>query len=251
MYIKEKMTDYRQKYENERTARKLAEKECELLKREIELLKMELKQAGRHRSSQVSKENTTSESDMSSHSSSSESEDEAPKPTHSHRKKPQTSKSSHEVIIKPVKNTLAQVIYDVIDEMSVFDYSKYADAMEVNSTYEINLFDSIINNISTKQVPILMSADGKYSVYDEEKGERKWVVCDLNRLVDKTYGRIHNRILKKFNEKAKINKFEGCETENTLTKEDEFLLTLNMLCKIDTEKLLKPRTRALTKMFKN
>lgn len=243
------MTDYRQKYENERTARKLAEKECDLLKKEIELLKIELKHAGRHRSPQVSKENTTSE--QSSQSSQSESEEEITRPTRSLRKKPQSSKSSHEVIIKPVKQTLAEVIYDVIDDMSVFDYSKYADAMEVNSTYEINLFDSIINNISTKQVPILMSADGKYSVYDEDKGECKWVVCDLNRLVDKTYGRIHNRILKKFNEKAKINKFEGCETENTLTKEDEFLLTLNMLCKIDTEKLLKPRTKALTKMFKN
>jgi hypothetical protein len=38
------MTDYRQKYENERSARKLVEKENELLKKEIELLKMELNQ---------------------------------------------------------------------------------------------------------------------------------------------------------------------------------------------------------------
>jgi hypothetical protein len=238
------MTDYRQKYENERTARKLAEKECELLKKEVELLKMELKQSGRNRSPSISQE---SESDLSSHSSS-ESEEE---PTRPLRKKPQKSKSSHEVIIKPVKQTLAEVINDVIDEMSVFDYSKYADAMEVNSTYEINLFESIINNIPTKQVPILMSNDGKYNVYDVEKGERKWVECDMNRLVDKTYGRIHNRILKMFNEKAKICKFEGCESENIRTKEDDFLLTLNMLCKIDTEKLLKPRSKSLAKMFKN
>jgi len=242
------MTDYRQKYENERTARKLAEKECELLKKEVELLKIELKQSGRHRSPQVSQE---SESDLSSHSSTSESEEEITKPTRPLRKKPQKSKSSHEVIIKPVKQTLAEVINDVIDEMSVFDYSKYADAMEVNSTYEINLFESIINGIQSKQVPILMCSDGKYNVYDVEKGERKWVECDMNRLVDKTYGRIHNRILKMFNEKAKINKFEGCEAENTRTKEDDFLLTLNMLCKIDTEKLLKSRSKSLAKMFKN
>lgn len=247
------MTDYRQKYENERTARKLAEKECELLRKEVELLKIELKQAGRHRSPSISQESESEQSCYSSNSESSESEEEVAKPTRPLRKKPQKSKSSHDVIIKPVKQTLAEVIYDVIDDMSVFDYSKYADSMEVNSTYEINLFDSIINGLSSKQVPILMTTDGKYNVYDEEKGERKWVECDMNRLVDKTYGRIHNRILKMFNEKAKIKNFQGCEypDENKRTNEDDFLLTLNMLCKIDTEKLLKSRSRALAKMFKN
>lgn len=241
------MTDYRQKYENERTARKLAEKECELLKREIELLKMELKQAGRNRSPQVSKANTTSESEMSSNSSGSESEEEYIKPTHSHRKTPQISSSSHEVTIKPVESTLNEVINNVVDEMSLSDYDNYATNMDVNSAYEVNLFESIINNIPKKQVPILMTGDGKYNVYDVEKGERKWVVCDLNRLVAKTYDRIHNRILKMFNEKCKMSELLKQSDMNQVST----LTTLNMLCKIETEKLLKPRSRALAKMFKN
>lgn len=240
------MTDYRQKYENERTARKLAEKENELLKKEIELLKMELKQAGRHRSPSISQE---SESDQSSKSSQSESEEEITKPTRSLRKKPQKSKSSHEVIIKPVEYTLKQIIDDAIDEMEMSDFIKYGDSMEVNSQYEINFFESIINNIPPKQVPILITANGKYNVFDEDTktGERKWIECDLNKLVDKTFGRIHNSILKQFNKKGDM---ANISRKNDISQVS-LMTTLNMLCKIETDKLLKPRSKALAKMFKN
>lgn len=243
------MTDYRQKYENERTARKLAEKENELLKKEIELLKMELKQAGRNRSPTISQESESEQSSQSSNSETSESEEEITKPTRPLRKKPQKSKSSHEVIIKPVEYTLKQIIDDAIEDMEMSDFIKYGDSMEVNSQYEINFFESIINNVPSKQVPILMTADGKYNVFDEDTktGERKWIECDLNKLVDKTFGRIHNSILKQFNKKGDMVNI----SRKTDINQTSLLTTLNMLCKIETEKLLKPRSRALAKMFKN
>ena len=168
-------------------------------------------------------------------------------PTRIIRKKPQSSKSSHDVIIKPVDATLKDVINDVIDEMNMSDYSNYATNMECNSAYEINLFESIINNIPKKQVPIMVTNDGKYNVFDEEKGERKWIVCDLNKLVDKTYGRIHNSILKMFNDKGKMKDL----LQQSDTTQVELINTLHLLCKIETEKLLKPRSKALAKMFKN
>lgn len=241
MYIKKKMTDYRQKYETERTARKLAEKECELLKKEIELLKMELKQTSRNRSPTISLE---SESEQSSQSSHSENEEEAIKPTRPLRKKP-----SHDIIIKPVDYTLKQIIDDAIDDMEMSDFIKYGDSMEVNSQYEINFFESIINNIPSKQVPVLMTSNGKYNVFDEDSKtkEPKWIECDLNKLVDKTYGRIHNSILKQFNKKGDMANISRKNDINQVS----LMTTLNMLCKIETEKLLKPRSRSLAKMFKN
>ena len=241
------MTDYRQKYENERTARKLAEKEVELLKKEIELLKIELNQSSRKRSPQISKEESDSDGDVFTNSSSSESDEEDTIPTRIIRKKPQSTKSSHDVIIKPVEKTLKEIINDVIDEMNMSDYTNYASNMECNSAYEINLFESIINNIPKKQVPIMVTNDGKYNVFDEEKGDRKWIVCDLNKLVGKTYDRIHNSILKMFNDKGKIKDL----INHSDVTQVELLTTLNMLCKIEPEKLLKSRSKSLAKMFKN
>jgi hypothetical protein len=235
------MTDYRQKYENERSARKLAEKEVELLKKEIELLKMQLNLSSRERSPQVSQESESESSD------SSESEDEAPKFTRIIRKKKDNKQSSHDVIIKPVENTLKDIIHEAIDNMGMSDFNNYATNMETNSAYEINLFESIISNLPKKQVPILITPDGRYNVYDEEKGERKWVVCDLNRLVEKTYGRIHNMILKMFNDKGKMKDL----LKQSEIAQCELMSTLGSLCKIEGEKLLKSRSRALAKMFKN
>jgi len=236
------MTDYRQKYENERTARKQAEKEVELLKKEIELLKMELKQSNRSRSPQISKETSESESEKLS---SSESEDDEPVKNVIRRKKP-AKLMSHEIELKPLKNTLNEIINDAVEKMSMGDYASYGSNMEISTAYELNLFESILKNLKEKDIPIVVMPDGRFNVFDTVKGEKKWEICDLNRLVDKTYGRIHNSILKHFNNKKQMRDI----TQQSEIDQIDLLSTLHMLCKIEPEKLLKARSRSLAKMFK-
>jgi len=239
------MTDYRQKYENERTARKLAEKEVELLKKEVELLKMELKQASRKRSPQFSKEE--SDSDLFS-SSSSESEEEPEQPLVFKkviRKKSPTSSSGHGIKFNDVGHTLKEVICDFVDNMTFNDICTYATSMEENNKYEVNIFESIMSSIEKSQQPIIFN-NGQYSVFDNEKEGRIWTTCDTNKIVSKTFERLYNEILRAFNTKFYTNITGKKEHDQTYLME-----VLNQLCKIDVAQYLTKRSKAIATMFKN
>lgn len=242
------MTDYRQKYENERTARKLAEKEVELLKKEVELLKMELKQASRKRSPQFSKEE--SDSDLFS-SSSSESEEDEPLPPPPPvvnkviRKKKQQSATGHSITYNQVPATLKDVINEYVDDMTLSDIAKYSNSMVENNKYEINIMEGIINAIQKNELPVIFN-NGQYNVFDDEKDGRKWITCDANKLVSKTYERLYNAILMAFTSKFYNNVASKPDKEQTYLME-----IFNELCKIDVAQYLTKRSKAIATMFKN
>jgi hypothetical protein len=94
-------------------------------------------------------------------------------------------------------------------------------------------------------MPVIFN-NGQYNVFDDEKDRRKWITCDANKVVSKTYERMYNLILKAFTTKFYTNIAMKAEKEQTYLME-----VFNELCKIDVAQYLTKRSKAIATLFKN
>jgi hypothetical protein len=231
------MTDYKTKYENERSTRKLLEKENELLKKEIELLKIEMKQQNRNTYSKDGvKKCETSDSEKSSSDSSSEKE-EPPIFTRLIRKK----KNAQQL------KSIRDLIQDEINKMTVAEIDNYGTSMLETGDYEILFLENILQKINIENRPIILIETG-FRVYDyvKDKDCNEWTEVSMMKLISKTFERINNMMIKRFNLLT-----NNCDVNHVDETEQVYRLTVfNQLCSIEDNKLLKRRSRSLDKLKK-